>query len=113
MRKITLADVPLVKIENRKGLHHRNILDESVGVKNVTFHYALMEEGGHGQLHSHDVNEHFLLVISGELELRNEEESLRAPAGSGILVYPGEKHEVINRNAGSTEYYVIYSPPRS
>ncbi len=107
-----LDDVPLVKIENRKGLYHRDILGEHVGVKNVTFHYAKMEEGGHGRLHSHEVSEHFLLVISGELELRNEEESHRAPAGTGVLVYPGEEHEVINRNKGITEYFVIYSPPR-
>ena len=36
----------------------------------------------------------------------------KAPAGTGILVYPGEAHEVINRNQGPTEYYVMYSPPK-
>ncbi|HBG15910.1 MAG TPA: hypothetical protein DDW93_03945 [Firmicutes bacterium] len=71
-----------------------------------------MEEGGYGTSHSHPDSEHFLLVISGELELRNDREIHRAPAGAGVLVYPGDVHEVINVNQGPTEYYVIYSPPR-
>ncbi len=112
MKTITLADLPLNKIENRKGLYHKNIIDKDVGVSNFTFHYAKMEEGGFGKSHSHPESEHFLLVISGELELRNNQETHRAPAGSGILVYPGEIHEVVNVNQGPTEYYVIYSPPK-
>ncbi len=112
MKTITLAEQPLVKIPNRNGLYHRNIVDKSIGAQNFTFHYAKMEEGGFGIAHSHPENEHFLLVISGELEPRNEQESHRVPAGTGIFVYPGEVHEVINVHKGPTEYYVMYSPPR-
>lgn len=112
MRTITLDKLPLEKIANREGLYHRHIVDDKIGVNNFTFHYAKMEEGGFGSLHSHSESEHFLLVISGELELRNEEESHSVPAGTGIMVYPGEMHEVVNVNEGATEYYVIYSPPR-
>ena len=75
MKAITPANLPLVKIENRNGLYHRNIIDKSVGANNFTFHYAKMEEGGFGSLHSHPDSEHFLLVISGELELRNDKEN--------------------------------------
>ncbi|NLY90332.1 MAG: cupin domain-containing protein [Firmicutes bacterium] len=113
MIKITLAEQPLIKIENRNGLYHRNIIDRSVGAENFTFHYAKMEEGGFGVSHSHPESEHFLLVISGELELRNDQESHRVPAGTGILIFPGEVHEVVNINQGPTEYFVIYSPPNA
>ncbi|MGE5593087.1 MAG: cupin domain-containing protein [Betaproteobacteria bacterium] len=111
MKTVTLEKLPLVKIENRKGLYHRNIIDKSVGAKNFTLHFAKMEEGGFGVSHSHAVSEHFLLVVSGELEVRNEKETHRVPAGTGILIYPGEAHEVINVNHGPTEYFVVYSPP--
>lgn len=48
MKPIKLDYLPLVKIENRKSLYHRNIVDQSVGAKNVIFHYAKMKEGGYG-----------------------------------------------------------------
>ena len=112
MKTITLAEQPLVKIENREGLYHRNIIDKSMGANHFTFHYAKMEEGGFGVSHSHPGLEHFLLVISGELELKNGQEAHRVPTGTGIFVYPGEVHEVLNVHQGPTEYFVIYSPPR-
>ncbi|NLW55793.1 MAG: hypothetical protein GX050_04105 [Firmicutes bacterium] len=34
------------------------------------------------------------------------------PAGTGLIVYPGEVHAGINVNNGPTEYYVMYSLPR-
>ncbi len=112
MKKIILSEVPFEKIKNREGLAQRHLVDKSKGINNFTFHQARMEKGGMGSLHNHPDIEHFLLVISGELELSNEEENHRVPAGTGLIVYPGEYHEVRNVNDGITEYYVMYSPPR-
>ena len=73
---------------------------------------SIMEKGGYGQLHSHPHSEHLLLVVKGELIVRNSKESHRLPVDSAILIYPGEEHEIINSFDGTSEYWVVYSPPR-
>lgn len=112
MKTIKLADLELKKIENRKGLYQMDIVDRQVGAESFSFHLSVMEEDGIGSLHSHPHSEHLLMVVKGELELRNDRETQRVPAGAAVLVFPGEDHEVVNVFSGASEYYVIYSPPR-
>lgn len=112
MKTVRLDDLPAVKIENRQGLYQKDIFDKADGAEKFSFHYSLMEEGGHGQLHSHPHSEHVLLVIEGSLEVRNAQESHKLTPGMAILILPTELHEIINTNKGKTMYYVIYAPQR-
>ena len=112
MKTVKIADIPAVKVKDREGLYHKDIFAEKDGTKNLTFHHALMEKGGHGQLHSHPHSEHVLMVAEGSLEVRNDKESHALTPGMAILIMPTEEHEIINSFDGRTVYYVIYGPPR-
>jgi len=112
MKLIDIRSIPAKKVENRQGLFQKDIVGTPEGAKNFTFHLSIMEKGGHGQLHSHPHSEHLLLVTKGELIVRNSKESHRLPVDSAILIYPGEEHEIINSFDGTSEYWVVYSPPR-
>ena len=112
MKTVTIADIPSIKIQNREGLYQKDIFDEKDGARHFTFHYSLMEKGGHGQLHSHPHSEHVLMVAEGSLVVRNDKESHALSPGMAILIMPTEEHEIINSLDGRTVYYVIYAPPR-
>jgi len=112
MKTVKLDDLEAVKIQNRQGLFQKDIFDKKDGAEKFSFHLSIMEEGGHGALHSHPHSEHVLLVFEGFLEVKNSKESHSLAEGMAILIMPGEDHEIINTNKGVTQYYVIYSPQR-
>ncbi len=112
MKLIDVKALHAKKVENRQGLFQKDIVGAPEGAKAFTFHLSIMEKGGHGQLHTHPHSEHLLVVRQGELIVRNSKESHRVPVDSAILIYPGEEHEIINSYDGTSEYWVIYSPPR-
>ncbi|MCL6610219.1 MAG: cupin domain-containing protein [Peptococcaceae bacterium] len=93
-------------------MYQKDIVDRGTGACHFTFHLSLMEEGGNGSLHSHPHSEHLLMVLKGELKVRNPIEECNVPEGSAVLIYPGEEHEIINVFPGLTKYIVVYSPPR-
>jgi mannose-6-phosphate isomerase-like protein (cupin superfamily) len=112
MKTVRIDDLPAAKIKDRQGLFQKDIFDAKDGAKRFSFHLSIMEEGGHGSLHSHPHSEHVLLVVSGSLRVCNESESHELGEGMSILIMPGELHEIINTRKGVTQYYVIYAPQR-
>ena len=112
MKTVKVAELEAVKIQNRQGLFQKDIFDSKDGAEKFSFHLSIMEEGGHGALHSHPHSEHVLLVFEGSLEVRNAMESHALDVGTAILIMPGEDHEIINTCKGVTRYYVIYAPQR-
>lgn len=113
MKLIDIDKLPAQKIENRNGLFQKDIVDgKSTDATHFTFHLSHMDKGGSGKLHSHPHSEHLLMVVAGELEVRNGGEAHRVTPGKAILVMPGEEHEIVNQNDGPSTYYVVYAPPR-
>jgi quercetin dioxygenase-like cupin family protein len=112
MKVIDTNKIPFQK-GNYEGGHIKNIADESTGAKNFSFRAFLLAEGGNVPLHDHANSEDFILVTSGALEFSNETERHYVPAGSAILIMPGEFHAVRNAYPGPTEYLNVYSPPGS
>ena len=110
MKVIDTNKIPFQK-GNYKGGHIKTIVDESTGAKNFSFRAFLLAEGGEVPLHNHPDSEDFILVVSGALEFSNDTEHHYVPAGSAILIMPGEFHAVKNAYPGPSEYFNVYSPP--
>ena len=98
---------------NSEGGHIKTIVDESTGAKNFTFRAFILKEGGSVPLHNHPDSEDFIIVFSGALEIKNGTEVHYVPAGTAILIMPGEFHSVRNVYPGPSEYFNVYSPPGS
>jgi len=111
MKLIDLNSVPNQKIEGRKDLFHRIIVGPETGGRQFEFIISSMGPEGHGPLHSHPHSEHILVVTKGKLKLSNKEEEHIVNEQQGILLEPGEEHEVFNINGSITEYFVVYAPP--
>lgn len=112
MKLIEVNKIPVQKITDKKGLYHQIAVDGKGEAKNFEIIFSRMEKGGIGYLHDHPHSEHFLLVLDGELVIKNETETHKVTAGNALLVLAGEKHEVHNNYDGDTRYFVVYSPPR-
>jgi quercetin dioxygenase-like cupin family protein len=112
MKVIDTHKIPFQK-GNYEGGNIKTIVDESTGAKNFSFRAFILKEGGYVPLHNHPGSEDFILVVSGALEIKNETDFHYVPAGSAILIMPGEFHSVRNVYPGPTEYFNVYSPPGS
>lgn len=112
MQTIDIAGLQAKKVADRQGLFQKDIVDSGTGATHFTFHLSIMEQGGYGALHSHPHSEHLLVLLDGEIEVRNRSESHRLTPGKALMILPQEEHEVINTHPGTSRYYVVYSPPR-
>jgi quercetin dioxygenase-like cupin family protein len=110
MKVIDINTIPFQKGKHEGG-HIKNIVDASTGAKNFTFRAFILAEGGKVPLHNHPKSEDFIVVVSGALEFSNDTERYYVPAGSAILILPGEFHVFRNAHPGPTEYFNVYSPP--
>ena len=112
MKVIDTNKIPFEKGDYEGG-NIKTIVDESSGAKNFSFRAFILAAGGNVPSHNHPTSEDFILVLSGALEIWNDTERHYVPAGSAILIRPGEFHAVRNAYPGPTEYFNVYSPPGS
>jgi len=110
LKIVSIDRVQVSPVKGRVGLEQGEVLGASTGCSNFQFLVSHMAPGGLGRMHSHAESEHFLMVLSGQLEVRGEGQ--KAEIGPLTVAYfpPGEAHEIHNPGPGATKYVVFYAP---
>lgn len=62
--------------------------------------------------HHHQKAQQFFYIVSGEVLMEVEGETMLLAAGSGIRVMPGKRHQIRNPSSGPVRFLVV-SHPRS
>jgi len=62
--------------------------------------------------HHHQKAQQFFYILTGEVMMEVEGETTLLPAGSGIRVMPGKRHQIRNPSSGPVRFLVV-SHPRS
>ncbi len=95
------------------AITHYPLANHELGWDQFEIICSTTAEGGVGAWHSHDKQEHMQMVIEGSLRINTRSgEHFDLGPGEAILIHPGEEHEVVNTNKGTTKYMVVYAPPR-
>ena len=71
-----------------------------------------MPPGAAETRHHHEKAQQFFYILSGEVLMEVEGETTLLPAGSGIRVMPGKRHQIRNPSSGPVRLLVV-SHPRS
>ena len=96
-----------------EGITHYVMANHDNGFDKFEIIYSETKKGNVGSMHSHPHSEHMQYVLEGELTIITpDKEEYEVPAGSAILIRPGEQHEVYNTYDGTTKYLVVYADPR-
>jgi mannose-6-phosphate isomerase-like protein (cupin superfamily) len=61
--------------------------------------------------HHHDRAQQFFYVLTGEILMEIEGEKTLVPAGSGIRVLAGKRHQIGNPSSSAARFLVISQPP--
>jgi len=61
--------------------------------------------------HHHRNAQQFFYILSGEVIMEVEGRTTLLPAGSGIRVLPGTRHQISNPSSGPARFLVISEPP--
>jgi len=70
-----------------------------------------MPPGSAERRHHHEKAQQFFYILSGEAMMEIEGERTLLPAGSGIRVLPGQRHQIRNPSSGPLRLLVISHPP--
>ena len=108
--------MPIVRIAEqaagswRPGQVVREVVGEAQGSRSVSMQHFEVEPGAVTPLHRHDVDE-AILVLSGELRVRVEDEWSVAEAGD-VCVFPAETpHGFAGAGDGISEIMVVFPIP--
>lgn len=61
--------------------------------------------------HYHERAQQFFYILSGEVLMEVEGETILIPAGSGIRILPGVRHQVRNPSSDAVRFLVVSHPP--
>ena len=61
--------------------------------------------------HHHEHAQQFFYVLEGEILMEVDGEKTLVPAGSGIRILPGMRHQVRNPTSSAVRFLVISQPP--
>jgi len=61
--------------------------------------------------HQHQRAQQFFYILSGEVLMEIEGQTTLVPAGSGIRVLPGTRHQIRNPSSSAARFLVISQPP--
>ncbi len=71
----------------------------------------LMPPGAAEIRHHHERAQQFFYVLAGEVLMESEGQTTLVPAGSGIRVLPGTRHQLRNPSSKAARFLVISQPP--
>ena len=71
----------------------------------------LMPSGAAEVRHHHQRAQQFFYILAGEVLMEIEGEKTLVPAGSGIRVLPGKRHQIRNPSSSAARFLVISQPP--
>jgi mannose-6-phosphate isomerase-like protein (cupin superfamily) len=78
-------------------------------------HLSVIEEclppGAAEIRHHHQRAQQFFYILSGEVLMEVEGQTMLVPAGSGIRILPGTRHQIRNPSSGPVHFLVISEPP--
>jgi mannose-6-phosphate isomerase-like protein (cupin superfamily) len=69
-----------------------------------------MPSGAREIRHHHEKAQQFFFILSGEVMMEVDGHSTLLPAGSGIRVMPGSRHQISNPSSGPVRFLVISQP---
>ena len=71
----------------------------------------LMPAGTREVRHYHQKAQQFFYILSGEVIMEVEGQTTLLPAGTGVRVLPGTRHQISNLSSGDARFLVISQPP--
>lgn len=107
------AKSPLVSRDNAE--HYRWGVDcdgwHLVRDKNLAVIEEFMPPGSAENRHYHQYAQQFFYILEGEVLIEVEGENVLIPAGGGIRILPGVRHQIRNPSSGAVRFLVISQPP--
>lgn len=79
--------------------------------KNLSVIEEFMPPGSAEIRHYHKQAQQFFYILDGEVLMEVNGENTLIPAGSGIHIKPGDKHQIRNPSSGPVRFLVISQPP--
>ena len=79
--------------------------------KNFTVIEEFMPPGTAEIRHFHAHSQQFFYILSGEVLMQVDGENVLVPAGSGIRILPGTRHQIRNPSSVPVRFLVISHPP--
>ena len=61
--------------------------------------------------HYHERSQQFFYILTGEVLMEINGHNTLVPAGSGIRILPGTRHQIRNPSSGPVRFLVISQPP--
>ncbi len=101
MKVITAETIPFqpVMIEGARDAQIKELITARDGAPTFAMRMFEIAPGGNTPLHQHPW-EHEVFILSGEGELRGENETYPFRAGDAVFVAPNEMHTFVNTGQG-------------
>lgn len=61
--------------------------------------------------HHHERSQQFFYILTGEVLMEINGQNTLLPAGSGVRILPGTRHQIRNPSSGPVRFLVISQPP--
>jgi mannose-6-phosphate isomerase-like protein (cupin superfamily) len=61
--------------------------------------------------HHHERSQQFFYILTGEVMMEINGENVLIPAGSGVRILPGTRHQIRNPSSSPVRFLVISQPP--
>jgi mannose-6-phosphate isomerase-like protein (cupin superfamily) len=89
----------------------RRIVHPDIGAKRTTLNYSVSQDGSEFSQHVHDHSDDTILVLQGQIDLRQGDSLVPYHAGQCAFVPAGQIHGTITRGAGETIMISFQTPP--
>jgi quercetin dioxygenase-like cupin family protein len=89
----------------------RRIVHPGIGAKKTTLNYSLSKPGAEFAQHVHDHSDDTILVLQGEVDLRQGDSVRRFKAGECAFVPAGQIHGTITAGSGEAIMISFQNPP--
>jgi len=104
-----------VTVSRENGEHYRWGVDCDawylVKDKQLTVIEEFMPPGAAEIRHYHERAQQFFYILNGEVLMEVDGENILIPAGSGIRILPGVRHQVRNPSSEAVRFLVVSHPP--
>jgi quercetin dioxygenase-like cupin family protein len=89
----------------------RRIVHPGIGAKNTTLNFSISKPGNEFAQHVHDYSDDTILVLQGEVDLRQGDSLKRFKAGECAFVPSGQIHGTVTAGTGEAIMISFQNPP--
>jgi quercetin dioxygenase-like cupin family protein len=89
----------------------RRIVHPGIGAKNTTLNFSISKPGNEFAQHVHDYSDDTILVLQGEVDLRQGDSMKRFKAGECAFVPAGQIHGTVTAGTGEAIMISFQNPP--